>query len=144
MAAIAIPIATEVLPVVAPFVVKLVEKLFGKGNGPTVKLPTATDITTAVYNALAPVLQAKGVALPTADQVKSLVQEAVDVLNKNGELQGHDTVVSTSVPAAPATPAVPAVAGVSAPLKAVTNTPNMSAALDLLKVVETLLGAQAS
>jgi hypothetical protein len=92
MAAAIIPIVTTVLPLVAPLVVKLVEKIFGGGTG-AVKKPVAVDLMTAIMDALQK-LVGPSVSLPTKPEIPALVQSVVDALNKAGELQGGATVIS--------------------------------------------------
>lgn len=80
---------STVLSVGIPIVVKLVDRVFGRGGGKEKKLPAALDIVRAIVEQFA----APGVGLPAEQELVSLIQNAVDALNKSGELKGADTVI---------------------------------------------------
>jgi hypothetical protein len=83
---------STVLTVGVPLVVKLVDRLFGSGGGKETKLPAAQKILQAIISIFA----APGVGLPGEQEIGSLIQQAVDALNKAGELKGTSTTIDAS------------------------------------------------
>ena len=98
MAAIAIPIATTIAPLVIPWVVKLMDKIFGPKTG-SVKMATGIANAEAIFKALQPILAAQGIAVPAATEIPALMQSVVDALNASGELKGAATVLEPAPPA---------------------------------------------
>lgn len=93
MAALAIPIATTVVPLVLPLVVKLMDKIFGSKTG-AVKLATGTAVAQQIMTALQKILATQGVGLPVeANEIQQLLQAVVSDLNSKGELLGTATVI---------------------------------------------------
>lgn len=72
-----------------PIVVKLVDRIFGRGGGKERKLPAALEIVKAIVAKFA----APGVGLPGDDELSGWIQAAVDALNSAGELKGPQTVI---------------------------------------------------
>lgn len=81
-----------ILSVGVPVVVKLVDRLLGRGGGAT-KKSTALDILRAIVQRFA----APGVGLPGDGELADLVEGAVAVLNQRGELQGEKTIVDPAL-----------------------------------------------
>ncbi len=84
---------TTLASVGVPIVVKLVEKIFGRGGGKQTKLPAALEVVKAIAGHFA----APGVGLPGESELAGWIQSAVDALNKAGELKGPDTIVDAPV-----------------------------------------------
>src|ERR1700759_2225481 len=99
MAAITLALVQSAAPLVFPLVAKLVDKIFGAKNGPTVKLPVAVTVAQAVMKALQQQFPT-GISFPIdAAEIQQIMQTTVDALNAKGELNGSSTVVDTgSVP----------------------------------------------
>jgi hypothetical protein len=99
MATAILPIVATLTPLVTPWIVKLVDKVFPSKSGPQ-KLIAATTAVTAFVNGLAQLQQSGQL---TAADVQPLVQKVVDALQAAGELKGADTVIPapTIAPASP-------------------------------------------
>lgn len=72
--------------------VRLMDKIFPKGSGTTVKLPVATEALGAITNGLATATGKPAPALTTADLTKT-IQASVDKLQAQGQLKGAATVI---------------------------------------------------
>lgn len=83
---------SALLPVAIPLVVRLIDRLFGGGNGRTKKLPTAQKIIAALVEQF----QTPGVALPGPDEQTAMIEQAVAALNATGQLKGEETALATS------------------------------------------------
>lgn len=93
MAAAIIPIATTVIPLILPWVVKLMDKIFGSKTG-AVKLATGTAVAQQIMTALQTILAGQGISLPTSvSEIQTLLQGVVTDLNGKGELLGTATVI---------------------------------------------------
>jgi len=77
---------SAVLSLGIPLVVKLAERLNGGGAS---KKALALDVVKAIVAQFA----APGVGLPGEDELAALIESAVSVLNKSGDLVGEDTVI---------------------------------------------------
>lgn len=100
MAAAIIPIATTVIPLVLPWVVKLMDKIFGSKTG-AVKLATGTAVAQQIISALQPILATQGISLPSSvPEIQAVLQSIVSDLNSKGELLGTATVIDGVPPVA--------------------------------------------
>lgn len=75
-----------------PLVVKLAERLIGRGKGPE-KKSVAFDILKRILGVFA----GPGVGLPGDDELGQLIEAAVKTLNENKALVGEGTVVAEGV-----------------------------------------------
>ena len=82
----------SILSIGVPVVVKLVDRLLGRGNGES-KKSIALDILKAIVKRFA----APGVGLPGESELSDLVEAAVAALNQRGELQGEKTIIDPAL-----------------------------------------------
>ncbi len=80
------------LSVAIPIVVRLVERVIGRGKGSD-KKSVAFDILKRILGTLT----GSGVGLPGDDELSSLIEAAVKALNDRKALVGEATVVSEAV-----------------------------------------------
>lgn len=93
MAAAIVPVVTAVVPLILPWVVKLMDKIFGSKTG-AVKLATGTAVAQQIMTALQTILAGQGVSLPTSvAEIQTILQGIVTDLNNKGELLGTATVI---------------------------------------------------
>lgn len=90
--AIAFPILAALEPVIAPLVVKLLDKVLGNKTGP-VKLSTGVSWFKNLFSGILKSGQASDKQIPDDTVLQSWLQQIVDRLNKDGELKGQDTVI---------------------------------------------------
>ena len=93
MAAALIPILGSVIPVLVPTIVSLVEKLFGNGGGPK-KLDAAQSLLADLFKRFQDANP--GVGLPAGDELRKMIQDVVDQMNRVGSLKGTDTTLTTA------------------------------------------------
>lgn len=94
MAGFIIPIATAVIPAVAPFVAKLLDKIFPPKTGSN-KLDAGTEILAAIQAGLQNAKVMTGTPLD-GTQIRTALQSVVDSLNSQGELKGVATTIEAS------------------------------------------------
>lgn len=87
--AVLAPVLPKLIPVASKVVVRLVEKLKGKGNGSTEKKPLAETYLAQVFGAIDAAVP--GLGLPQGAEIGALVDKAVAALNEGGQLKGVDT-----------------------------------------------------
>lgn len=93
MAAAIVPVVTAVVPLILPWVVKLMDKIFGSKTG-AVKLATGTAVAQQIMTALQTILAGQGVSLPTSvAEIQTILQGIVTDLNNKGELLGTATAI---------------------------------------------------
>lgn len=80
----------EIANFAAPYVVKLVDKIFGDKSG-AVKKPVADNMLEAIFAALRGL--DPSIALPTKEEVPAIVEGTVKDLNSKKELNGKDTMI---------------------------------------------------
>lgn len=89
-----IPLAEKAITDAFPLVAKLMDKLFGKGTGPTIKMPAGTTILQALMAEFQKNLAGTGIGVPTdAKDIQATLQAVVDDLKSKGLLVGTDTVL---------------------------------------------------
>lgn len=81
------------LSIAVPIVIKLVERLKGRGNGPE-KKSVAMGILRRIMDAFK---DQPGVGLPGEDELGRMVDETVRSMNENRALIGEGTVVAEGV-----------------------------------------------
>ena len=93
MASVVVPILAGLEPVIAPLIIKIIDKVFPPKSG-SVKFPTAQAIFQAILDGLAKTGQP--VAIPDQPTLAGWIQELVNELNKAGALKGPATVIPTA------------------------------------------------
>ncbi len=86
-----VPVLVALEPLVAPLVLKLIDKIFPHGSGAT-KLPVAVNVFQNIIDGLVKA-GAAGQA-PDAATITGWVQQLVASLNAQGALKGPDTVIT--------------------------------------------------
>lgn len=85
---------SALLPIAVPLVARLVDRLFGSGQGQK-KKSSAVEIIKALVAQFA----APGVGLPGDSEIADLVEDAVAALNQAGVLNGTATTIDASADA---------------------------------------------
>lgn len=93
----AFALATSVLPVAIPFVVRLLDKIFPPKSGAS-KADAGTEILAAIQQGLVNSKALAGAPL-TGDQLRAALEGVVGNLNASGELKGAATVIEAAGPA---------------------------------------------
>ena len=103
MAAALVPIGSAILssiipgvaPAVEDLVLKLIDKIFGNGTG-VVKKPVAEQIFSAIGKGMVDAGTATASQIPATADLAPKIDAKVAVLNAQGSLKGHDTVIGAS------------------------------------------------
>jgi hypothetical protein len=95
-------VAGKLVPVAAKGVVRLVERLKGRGKGTEVKKPMADSILADLFKLAEQLVP--GLGLPQGGEVGAIIQAAWEELNSAGKLKGEATALD---PDAESTPAMP-------------------------------------
>lgn len=85
------PFIVKLIPIAAKGVVRLVERVKGRGNGPTDKKPMAEELLGGLLRAIQ--ADVPGLGLPQGGEVGQLVQDAWAALQSSGKLKGHETAL---------------------------------------------------
>lgn len=93
MASVVIPVFAALEPIVAPLIIKIIDRIFPHGSGAT-KLPVAVNVFQGIIDGL---VKAGSVGqAPDNATIAGWVNQLVAGLNAQGVLKGPDTVVAPS------------------------------------------------
>jgi len=93
MATAIVPILVALEPVIAPLIVKLLDKVLGNKTGP-IKLATGVSWFKNLFGGIVKAGAASDKQIPDDATIQAWLQQIVDKLNKAGELNGKDTVIA--------------------------------------------------